>query len=1029
MSILREIKPNTRQKECIDNINGTYMVLAGPGTGKTFTLTNRIKSMIEKHNINPDEILCLTYSDAAASEMKLRLVSVLGNIAVNLQISTYHGFSSSIIQNYPEKFNFDEKATLIDSVSKQMIAKKCLDDFAAQNIDLTLLKDKWGNYYKAEDTIIQAVSDIKANRLTKQQFLSNIETNEQWLPLLAMYEEKREIAINKNRGTKGVDTDIEKLKQKIEKAKLIWNLAEQYCKLMANLNYFDFEDMVGSVVDIAEEDSDLGEEALGRYKYILIDEYQDTNSIQNKLIDKIAHYSGTGNIFAVGDDDQIIYGFQGASLDNCENFLRKYPGAKVICLIENNRSTQNILDFGYQIISQDSGRLETNPEFLSYGITKKLIAKNDDISKFNQKIKYNIYNETIEENIGIVDQIEKIINGTSFDCKLSEIAVLGRTNSQIEELARLLEARGISYQKKTQKNIFEVQSTLLLYSYLKILNNKKYSVDKQFQLLMSEPFKLDEEDYNYILSQNRPLHRDFFSIIEENSNHGWKNSAKIKNFLTTYNKLQELKFTKSLHNFIIHAVNETGILAYYANSKINTEENILALKRFIAEAAAFKKIYIRSFMNAEIKPGPYLSDFLNYLDKCWNSGAAPELEKSTDVLNAVQLLTYHGAKGREFKYVFMPWLKAKNFEKKRNKNDFRLPFKPHSSENKDENLKSELLKLLFVGITRAKHDLYLSFSMQNEGKAEELTELLSKVLTDNPLIETKTIPGSNAILSTLQSFKTGIFDTYKKELKERIQNIELSAHSFDTYKKCPRKYLYGEVLSLPVMQDDKSILDYGNAIHFALQYPVKYAKDNGYYPDKDKTIKIFLDKLSEYEFENEEAYIKLQTRGIKALSSYYHHITDIPIKNIYAVEHRFANINFGAMNIKGFIDYIEKNDDGTFSIYDYKTGSAKAKSSVAKNKAYENYYCQLAFYKIAFELENNGAKVSKTGIKFVEEENKDININYTDEEIETIKREINDVIEKIAALKFDLPQNFNSDGEICSKCNYRLICKLNNDFS
>ena len=124
----KEIKPNLKQQECIDNINGFYMVLAGPGTGKTFTLTRRIKEMIEKHNIKPEEILCLTYSETAANEMKTKLINLLGNIAVNLHISTYHSFCNEIIQNYPDKFNLQENVKLIDAISKDLLAKK--SDFA-----------------------------------------------------------------------------------------------------------------------------------------------------------------------------------------------------------------------------------------------------------------------------------------------------------------------------------------------------------------------------------------------------------------------------------------------------------------------------------------------------------------------------------------------------------------------------------------------------------------------------------------------------------------------------------------------------------------------------------------------------------------------------------------------------------------------------------------------------------------------------------------------------------------------------------
>ncbi len=1020
-TINKDIHPNEQQQLCIDNINGKYMVLAGPGTGKTFTLTNRIKSMINDHSVSPSEILCLTYSDAAALEMKSRIVGILGNIAINIQISTYHGFCGSIIQNYPEKFNFDTKIKLIDKVSKNMIAKKILDEANGKNIDLTSLKDKWGNYYKAEDTIIDAVSYIKRSHMTKEQFLSNLKTNEEWYPLLSEYKSKRENAIAKNRGTKTIDEKIEKQINKIEKAKIVWELAQSYRELMYKNNYIDFDDMVSSVAEVTKDDEELGYRVFSKYKYILVDEYQDTNQIQNELLDIIIYYSEGKNIFVVGDDDQIIYGFQGASTDNCENFLRKYPETKVICLVENNRSTQNILDFAYEVISQDERRLENNTEFTDYGITKKLTAKNPLLNKINKKIEYRIYSENTEENNGIADKIQEIIKDMPKGGKLSDIAVLGRTNSQIEELSRLLSGMGIVCQTNSEKNIFETQSGLILYFYLKILNSRKYSIDKQFQILMSEPFKIEEEDYLFLMSKNRPIKRDFITLIEENTDYKWKNPDRIKNFINTYQKLQELKYTKTLHNFIIHVANESGILSYYANSKINTEENILAIKRIIAEAAAYREIYIRSYNNEEIKPGPYLSDFLEYLDKCIKSEAVPELEKSGDVNNAVQLLTYHGAKGREFGYVFLPWLSAKSFESKRNKNDFKLPTKAHVPSDKEKDLKSELLKLIFVGITRAKHDLYLSFSLAKNNKPEELTELLSEKLTNNPLVETHNIPAQGQIISTYKSIRAGLFNGYEKELSERVKNIELSAHSFETYKRCPKQYLYKEVYALPVEDEDTLILDYGNAVHYAFQKLVKNAQDRGYYISLKETISFFTEKLNQFEYTDETEYEKWKSRGIKAIEGYYHHITEIPIKNIYCAEYRFSGVPYGKMTLKGFIDYIEENDDGTYSIYDYKTGSAKSKKSICKNGEYDNYYCQLAFYKIAFEKNNPTVKVRNTGIKFVEER-KNVDINFTQEEIDVVEKEMKEVTERITSLNFEV--NNEQDKKTCERCKYKLICRI-----
>lgn len=1019
-----DFKPNAMQQKCIDNVDGIYMVLAGPGTGKTFTLTRRIRSMVQDKGISPDKILCLTYSDAAATEMKTRLIDLLGEKAVNMQISTFHGLCNSIIQENPDRFDFDDDVTLIDAVAQKTLAKKCLDDANSNGVDLTLLKDRWGNYFNAENTIIRAVSDIKSNRITKEILDRNIETNQDWKPALEELIAKFEEAKSKNRGTKTVEGNIEKMKNKIAKAELVWNLANDYMKLMAKHNYIEFADMVVSVVDVLEDDYEFAKNTLGKYKYVLIDEYQDTNTLQNLLIDNIVAISDEPNLFVVGDDDQIIYGFQGASLENCENFLRKYPQAQVICLTENNRSAQTILDFGYDVISQDDKRLEKNKDFSKYEISKKLTAKNQSVIDKDTPIKFLVFEDEITQYNQIVQKIKEIIENNPKQ-KLSEIAVLSRKHSFLEELSRLLYAEKIPYQKKTNKTIFDVQSSLLIYSYLKILNNRMASRDSQFPLLLTEPFKIDEEDYNFILSKNCPVCRDFITIIDENIDHEWKNPEKIHNFIDTYKLLSDLKFRKSLGNLLIQVANQTGILAYYANSKIDTEDNILAIKRIIAEANAYKKIYLKNQLDEEINHAPYLSDFLEYLDKAYKSGAAPELEKSKDTINAVQLLTYHGSKGREFSHVFMPWLTSKNFESKRDIYDFKLPTEAYLPENKDDVKRSELLKLLFVGVTRAKYDLYLSFAMYDDNQKPQIfSDLLKDVVEKFENKQVSTVKGVSFVDNVVQSLTDNNLENYEEFIKAQIEDFQLSTHSFSEYKKCPRKFYYSNILKLPVCDDeDKGFFNLGNAIHAAFNKLVSSAKKNNFYMSKDEVKEAFVGYLDTYKFIDEDSYNKYKNRGFLAIDNYYHHITDIPIKNIFGYEYKFDNLDFEGMKLKGFIDFIEKKEDGSLAIFDYKTGSKKSKSDVQIGSSYENYFHQLLFYKLAVES-IIGKTVSETGFKFVEEENPDLDIQYLAQDVVEFKEELKRVISEIKNCNFEPIDKIDANCKTCQDCQYNLICKI-----
>lgn len=1021
-----KITPNAEQQKCIDGINGIYMVLAGPGTGKTFTLSRRIESMLKKHKIKAEEILCLTYSDTAASEMRTKILNLVGNDAMNMSIFTYHSFCYSIMKNFADYFDISPKTKLMDKINKEILAKKCLDDAYSKGVDLSIFHTKFSNYYKAVEPLLKTVENIKRYGLTKEKILSYLKTNEEWGPALNLLEfeanEKTSLALSKGKEPKikGLLEKIETLKTKIDKVKTIYDIAEKYIEEQKRFNYIDFDDMVKSVVDLAQTDSVFASEAFGRYKYILVDEYQDTSSIQNNLIDIVTEYAE--NLFVVGDDDQIIYGFQGASLDNCANFLKKYPQTEVICLKENRRSTQTILDFAYKVISRDNFRLENNPDFGKFGISKKLTAKNDKVTARDKKIEYNIFDDEIAENNFVVQKIKDIIKNLRKDESLKDIAVLGRKRDNLDDIAQLLEQAGIPYQKSGNKNIFEIQASVLLYSYLRILCSPKYSVDSQFPLLQVEPFRIDEEDYQFIIKKNRPVNRDFISIIEENSEHKWKNPDKINGFMETFKKLYDLKGSVSLHNFIIRVVNETGILGYYANNVNNTEENILGIKRLIAEAGSYRDIFMKSFMDEPVKRGPYLSDFLDYLDKSYKSDSVPEIEKQQIVKNAVQLVTYHGSKGREFNYVILPWLTENVFENNSAGNsEFKMPLTPHVHADSKTVKLSENYKLLYVAITRARHDLYLSLWTGNK-RNQKITSLLSDILSSSELVNTNIIARSDVVEETVKYLSVSKPEIETSDLKDRVKYLKLNSHSFDTYKQCPRKYLYQNVLEIPTQASDSAAINYGIAIHDALQKLVENAQKKGFYLSKEETVQAFYDKLDTFEFESEMEYNNFKDRGTESLEEYYHHITDIPVKNIFKTEYRFDNISYGSMTLKGFADLIIKNDDGTFSIYDYKTGRSKSLTDIAKDKKYDIYYCQLAFYKIAFELANEGSVVSETGLKFVEEEGKDVNICFKDEDINIVKEEMNEVINGIQNLQFE-PVNENGDNdEICGECQYRLAC-------
>ena len=786
------IKPNSKQQQAIDILNGQVMLLAGPGTGKTFTVIHRIEKMLAD-GVEPSSILCLTFSDAAASEMRQRLIKKMGVVASAVDIYTYHSFCNDLIKTYPDKFEMTSGVKLITDAEKISIMKECIDD-----ANLEFFVPSRADRYFFTKNFISYVEKLKTQRVSKDEYMACIDTNTMLMPRYKELESEiyeREQAGNTKNKTRY--NELEKIKTNIEKAKELWTLFELYSAKMINKNLIDFSDMINLVLTSFEEDSQFLSEVSNKYKYFLVDEYQDTNDLQNQIIFNLLDGNDEKNIFVVGDDDQIIYGFQGAKSDNIENFLTKYPNTTVICLEENNRSTQTILDFSNLIVNQDENRLENNLYFKEkYNISKKLTAKNPKIIVKDKKIKRIQFGEILQEFNYIVDDIKTLIESdfapkTDEDkIDYSQIAIISKKRAELQTFAELLKSKNIPFQIDEGKSIFAIRSTILIYFYIKAMNNYLTSSDKLFGLLLSEPFKIDQQDYNKILEEKRLWKKDEssdFITLMRNLN-GWKNPEKITKFLETFDYLQDYASSNNLRNTVVEIINRTGLLTYFYKSGKNRSENLAGIRKIISEAT--------DFQNSDSTKN--LSDFVKYLDDCFENEIDINLDKDSVVQNAVQLMTYHGSKGREFEYVYLPNLISSNWEDFRMPGEYKLitedvPDKDAAQAKKD----SELLKLLFVGITRAKHTLTISFADSNNGKAQQITKYLEP--TANYDFDSEQFECSADDLTTefYRSVSSDVFDNqkaFKNEIEERVKSVVLSPSRLNDYLSCPRKFFYVKVL-------------------------------------------------------------------------------------------------------------------------------------------------------------------------------------------------------------------------------------------
>lgn len=1057
-------EPNKAQKECIYNTkNGKYLVIAGPGTGKTFTVTRKIKNMIENEGVEPEKILCLTFSNTAAREMKTKIGE---NNAVN--VFTYHEFCLDIMEEFSDRFDILNLKIITDATKRTLI-KECIDEIKP----IAYNNDK-NNPYQYSQNILDGIEEIKKNRVTKEDFFKNLKENPLWEKRL---EELKNLQVEKF--TVGKKEDIERITKRIAQMNELWQFYELYTQKMAEMGYIDFFDMINMVLDkFEDENSSLLEEIAYKYEYILVDEYQDTNKSQNDIVFNLSKHCP--NIFVVGDDDQIIYTFQGANLDTIENFLNQFPEVKVICLEENNRSTQTILDVSQEVAKlQDEFckykaekaktkkdkalyesmkinlRICSNEKFKMLNITKNLKSPvTSPVYDKKKPVEFLAFEKEIDERAYVVNRIKNLINSEQCPENLSEIAILTRTNDELKQYEVYLKANGIPVEITGGKNIFDINSVNAMITYMQFLTNPEYYSDKLLSYLFMQPFHIDPRDYKTLTefkSHHRTLTDNIHSLLEkgvseeklktkleqllkansntitedikkltENKFYTIYNEEKLKEFISTYEYLKNYITNENYANSLLEIGNKTGIFKHYLNDGINKVENIKGIQKLLAEADGYFAV------NTDKENS--FAQFVDYLTKMMESGIKINLDKEEKAQNAVQLSTYHSSKGREFEYVFMPTLTSIKWESNSSSYKDGIPLNSkgltfEELEERQEQAKFlDNIKLLYVGMTRAKHTLVLTSVVTGEknGKLTWFVDKLKEKFEENKdyLIYPEKLE--------LTDFEIPHTDyDYKKEFEEFIRNRfqkSYSASSLNKYRKCPREYFYNYILDLKSDSGSRNNLVYGLAVHKAFEYTLNYAMNNKKYPTTEEAYEIFARTIDESACENPENLKQSGKDKIFSKGKYYEE-NFIKLADISALDTR-AELKLDyttedGINFNGSIDRIDKNPDGTYSIYDYKTGTDS--SGINKTGVHSDYYYQIGFYKYLFKKQENVTTEIETKFLYplIEEEVKPTEIS--DSDCEEIAKEFIEIVNRIHNLEFDRPDKCTNP----QFCPYKSLCRMN----
>ena len=601
---------NDRQKEAVEYLDGPLLILAGAGSGKTRVLTYKIAYLLEKKIVKPWEILAITFTNKAAKEMKERVEGLVGAEAQDMWLGTFHSVCVRILKREIELLGYSRDFNIFDEIDKDKVIKEVMKKL---NID-----DK-----------IYPTGLIKAE-----------------------ISKAKEVMKDDKQYAKDAQGDFRK-----EEIAKVYTMYQQ--TLRTN-NSIDFDDIIMLTVQLFLEHPDRLEYYQEKYKYVLVDEYQDTNKTQFLLISLLT--AGTGNICVVGDESQSIYGFRGADITNILNFEKEFPSAKIIKLEENYRSTKNILNAANEVIKNNSSKID-----------KVLWTQN----KEGEKINYKTLNNEYEEVEYVVETIDDLCRKENK--KYSDFAVLFRTNAQARVLEEVFMKTGTPYKLIGGIKFYARKEIKDIISYLKLINNKNDNI--ALKRIINEPKRgigdtaLDKLDQ---MAQDKGV--SIFELIQDNMNlAGLRSAGNIILFRDMMNDLMANKETFKVSDLIKRVLKVSGYEDMLnAEGTKETEIRFENLMEFIGVAIEFEN------ENAENT----LEDFL---DSIALVSDVDNLDESTE---AVTLMTMHSAKGLEFDDVFLVGMEEGLFPSKR-------------SIEEDASTEEER-RLCYVAITRAKDQLFLT---------------------------------------------------------------------------------------------------------------------------------------------------------------------------------------------------------------------------------------------------------------------------------------------------------------------------------
>ena len=926
---------NTEQKKAVDTIEGLVMVIAGPGTGKTEVLTMRIANIIDKTDTPPEAILALTFTESGVTSMRRRLADLIGTPAYQVTISTFHGFANSVIKNHPDRFPEIIGSSSITDIDQVRILK---DIFENEPIEDTLRP--FGDKYYYLKPVLSSINELKRQGVSPSEFEKIIAEERRGVD--AIDDLYYESGAHKGK-MKGKYKDEIKHIERNEEFVTIYKKYE--AKLRAEKSY-DYSDMIMYVMLALEKDEDLRLILQESYLYFLVDEHQDTNDAQNKIVELLASFHKSPNLFVVGDEKQAIFRFQGASIANFFHFKNIYKDVTLIPLQSNYRSTQTILDAA-QVVSPRETTL-----IAKAGHTETPIS----LAEFSSpEVEYYFLAKKIKGLIETGVQPE-------------EVVVLYRENKDAAPLAHMLEKQGVPFNIESDQDVLGDEGIKKL---LRILTTiQRYgSAPELFDLLHIDFLEIPPLDIYKLASYcavNKRLNP--YNVIKSES---LLEEAGVE----TKDKLVELSLgisdwkRKSENLGTVEAfesiVRESGFLVAILNRPASIEK--------IAKLHSLFE-HLRSLI--ENKKDYTLKDFFEYLDLIREQGVSIKSSDTVRLPGRIRLMTAHKSKGQEFEYVFIINTLDGKWGSNTRRQHIRLPDAIYRTLKEVENKldqDDDERNLFYVAITRAKKEVYITYSKTRRDGKEQLPTKFVQEIKEN-LLSPCDVSGYEQEFAAHREIEFAPRLNQTPEIKDKeflnslFETQGLSATALGNYLSCPWKYFYVNLIRIP--EAFNKHLMYGNAMHETLRNyfdQINKGEDKG----KDYLVARFEQELNRQPIQKND-YEEALAKGKKALQSYYDNYYKSWIKRTLN-EQKVAGIELaGGVLINGKLDKIEFLGEGNeVNVVDYKTGKPRSRNIIEGNTKSSdgNYKRQLVFYNLLLDKANKFKMISGE-IDFVESDEK-----------------------------------------------------------